>query len=262
MNEVPSKVYVLGIPVSLTGVGDVCELFTQKEVDRHLIVTFVNPLACALVELNADYIDLLNNFDIVTCDGIGMVQASRASGIKNSKRESFDFTSLADVVFRSAVDNHWQLGLVGGEPGVAEKAGKILQLKYPDLRVAGCYSGFGPEPAEAQKDFTENQVDLVICAMGAPLQERFFIQLVANGWYGIGFTCGGFLDQVIVGEAYYTDWVNRLNIRFLYRLLKEPRRLWRRYLVDYQVFLRRYSRLQWKRLKSKVSKVQTPDNTQ
>jgi len=261
MNKVPSKVYVLGIPVSPTGVGDVCELFTRKEVGKHQIITFVNPLACALAELNADYIDLLNNFDIVTCDGIGMVLASRAIGIKNSKRESFDFTSLADAVFRSAVDNHWQLGLVGGEPGVAEKAGKILQLKYPDLRVAGCYSGFGPEPSEAQKDFTENQVDLVICAMGAPLQERFFIQLVVGGWHGTGFTCGGFLDQVNVGEAYYPDWVDRLNIRFLYRLLKEPRRLWHRYLVDYQVFLKRYSQLQWKRLKAKMWIGKTPGKT-
>ena len=191
MKNSPSKVLVLGIPVSPAGVGDVCELFTRKEAGEHLIVTFVNPLACALAELNADYIDLLNCFDIVACDGIGMVQASRACGIKSSKRESFDFTSLADAVFQSAVDNNWQLGFVGGEPGVAEKSSKVLRLKYPDLRVAACYSGFGLGPAEAHEYFAEHQVDLVVCAMGAPLQERFFIQLVARGWHGIGFTGGG-----------------------------------------------------------------------
>ena len=261
MKKLPSKVLVLGIPVSPAGVGDVSKLFTRKEAGEHLIVTFVNPLACALAQLNSDYVDLLNNFDIVTCDGIGMVHASRASGIKNSNRESFDFTSLADAVFRSAVDNHWQLGIVGGESGVAEKSSNILQLKYPGLQVVACYSGFGPEPAEAQDYFTKNQIDLVICAMGAPLQEKFFVQLVAGGWHGIGFTCGGFLDQVVVGEAYYPDWVDRLNIRFLYRLVKEPRRLWRRYLVDYQVFLRRYSQLQWKRLKAKMRIGQTPGKT-
>ena len=205
MNKLPSKVLVLGIPVSPTGVGDVRVLFTQKKADNHLIVTFVNPLACALAELNADYVDLLSNFSIVACDGIGMVQASRVNGIKNLKRESFDFTSLADAVFQSAVENHWRLGIVGGKPGVAEKSGEILRLKYPGLQVAACYSGFGPDPAEAQIYFTENQMDLVICAMGAPLQEKFFIQLTANGWHGIGFTCGGFLDQIIVGHQHQQD---------------------------------------------------------
>jgi exopolysaccharide biosynthesis WecB/TagA/CpsF family protein len=252
VNKLPPKVYVLGIPVSPAGVGEIGELFTRKEPGKHLIVTFVNPLACALTQTNADYVDLLNNFDIVACDGIGMVHAARASGIRNSKRESFDFTSLADPVFRSTVNNRWQLGIVGGEPGVAEKSSKVLRQKYPGLQVAACYSGFGREPADAHNYFIQNQVDLVICAMGAPLQEKFFIQLVAGGWHGIGFTCGGFLDQVVVGEAYYPEWVDRLNIRFLYRLVKEPRRLWRRYLVDYQVFLRCFSQLQWKRVKAKM----------
>jgi len=252
---------VLGIPVTPTGVGDVRELSTRKEAGTHLIVTFVNPLACALAQLNSDYVDLLNNFDIVACDGIGMVHASRASGIKNSNRESFDFTSLADAVFQLVVDSNWQLGIVGGESGVAEKSSEILQLKYPGLQVSACYSGFGSGPSDAQIYFTKNQVELIICAMGAPLQEKFFVQLVAQGWHGIGFTCGGFLDQVIVGEAYYPDWVDRFNIRFLYRLVKEPRRLWRRYLVDYQVFLRRYGQLQWKRLKAKMWIGQKPGKT-
>jgi N-acetylglucosaminyldiphosphoundecaprenol N-acetyl-beta-D-mannosaminyltransferase len=88
--------------------------------------------------------------------------------------------------------------------------------------------------------------------MGAPLQERFLLQLADDGWHGIGFTCGGFLDQLIDGKNYYPAWADRLNIRFLYRLAKEPRRLWRRYLVDYQVFIRRYSHLQWTRFKSKL----------
>jgi N-acetylglucosaminyldiphosphoundecaprenol N-acetyl-beta-D-mannosaminyltransferase len=84
--------------------------------------------------------------------------------------------------------------------------------------------------------------------MGAPLQERFLSQLAANGWTGIGLTCGGFLDQVVQGSDYYPGWVDRLNIRFLYRLGKEPRRLWRRYLVDYQVFMRLYLKLRWQQI--------------
>lgn len=252
MKKLPTKVDVLGIPVSPTGVGDVRELFANKGDDRHLIATFVNPLACALDRQHSDYVGLLNKFDIVACDGIGMVKAAHTCGAEGLERESFDFTSLADAVLQTVADSGLRLGLVGGEPGVTQKATEVLIPKYPGLQVTACYSGFGQEPQEALEHFTENELDVVICAMGAPLQERFLLDLVAKGWRGTGFTCGGFLDQLIVGEAYYPDWVDRLNIRFLYRLLKEPRRLWRRYLVDYQVFLGRYGKLQWNRLKSKI----------
>ena len=252
MKKPTNKISVLGIPVSPAGVGDVPRLLAAKTVDESLLITFVNPQACALGEQYDDYIQLLESFDIVTCDGIGMVKAARAGGARNTQRESFDFTSLAGAVCQWAAQTGRQVGLVGGKPGVTEQAATVLMQKYQGLQIAACYSGFGQSPVEARQFFLDSQTDIIICGMGAPLQERFLLQLVADGWRGIGFTCGGFLDQVITGDSYYPGWVDRLNLRFLYRLTKEPRRLWRRYLADYQVFIRRYIRLQWTVLKSKL----------
>jgi N-acetylglucosaminyldiphosphoundecaprenol N-acetyl-beta-D-mannosaminyltransferase len=69
----------------------------------------------------------------------------------------------------------------------------------------------------------------------------------------MGFTCGGFLDQIIKYKGAYPEWIDHYNLRFLYRLIKEPKRLWRRYLIEYQVFLYRYWCLRWNLLKSKLS---------
>jgi len=252
------KINVLGIPVTPGGVGDVPRLLSGKPEDKSLLVSFVNPQACALARQHDDYVHLLNTFDIVTCDGIGMVKAARISGLRDIKRESFDFTSLAGRVFQLAVHNQQRIGLVGGKPGVTIDAADVLRRIYPDIQVHACYSGYGQDPAEAQKFFTENQTDIVICGMGAPLQERFLVQLTRNGWHGIGFTCGGFLDQINAGESYYPRWIDRFNLRFLYRLGKEPRRLWRRYLIDYQVFIRRYCYLQWEIFKEKLGLTHYP----
>ena len=186
--------------------------------------------------------------------------AARACGFTTVQRESFDYTSLAGDVFQWAAENGQRLGLVGGKPGVSIKAAKELKVKYPGLEIAACYTGYGQDPDEAQQFFIQHQVELVICGMGAPLQERFLLQLVKGGWHGAGFTCGGFLDQVNKGDAYYPVWIDRFNIRFLYRLFKEPGRLWRRYLVEYQVFLRRYCQLQWTRVKLKIKGGSKPDN--
>lgn len=251
---------MLGIPVSLAGVGDIKTRFDQKIAGKKLILTFVNPLACMLDKQHADYTGLLEEFDIVGCDGIGMVKAAKASGLLNIKRESADFSSLMAPVFNWASENKQSVGFVGGEAGVAEKSASIIIEKFPDLRIVACFTGYEQDPDDARKFFTDNQTELVICGMGAPLQERFLTQLVSAGWHGIGMTCGGFLDQTTRSAAYYPDWVDRFDVRFLYRLIKEPRRLWHRYLVDYQVFLRRYGRLKWSIFKSRLGIGKTPDN--
>ncbi|MDX2463978.1 MAG: WecB/TagA/CpsF family glycosyltransferase [Porticoccus sp.] len=262
MERVEDKLHVLCIPVSPTGIGDVSRLFAAKLLEESLLITFVNPYACALAKKHADYIQVLESFDIVACDGIGMVKAARASGLKTIQRESFDYTSMADPVFKWAAQNGQRLGLVGGKPGVADQAALLLRRKFPDLQIVACYSGFGEGPDDARRFFSKNHTELVVCGMGAPLQERYLIRLAAEGWHGIGFTCGGFLDQLTTGDSYYPKWVDKFNIRFLYRLAKEPGRLWRRYLIDYQVFLKGYSRLQWEIIKSKLGVGQSPDKVE
>ena len=73
--------------------------------------------------------------------------------------------------------------------------------------------------------------------MGAPLQEQFLLKLAASGWIGLGFTCGGYLDQLsLKGTAYYPAWVDRFNIRWAYRFFMEPARLLAQIPIDYPQF--------------------------
>jgi len=83
----------------------------------------------------------------------------------------------------------------------------------------------------------EYNPDIVIAGMGGVKQEKFLLDLVARGWRGVGFTCGGYLDQLAKRYHYYPRWVDRYNLRFAYRLWQEPSRLWRRYLLEYPLFL-------------------------
>jgi N-acetylglucosaminyldiphosphoundecaprenol N-acetyl-beta-D-mannosaminyltransferase len=73
--------------------------------------------------------------------------------------------------------------------------------------------------------------------MGIPLQEEFILALRNAGFQGVSLTCGGFLDQLVRGERYYPEWIERFELRWLYRLASEPHRLARRYLVEYQTFI-------------------------
>ena len=64
--------------------------------------------------------------------------------------------------------------------------------------------------------------DFLIVGMGVLMQERFLLKVRDSGYQGIGFTCGGFIHQTAKDEIdYYPGWVDRMNLRFLYRMYKE-----------------------------------------
>jgi N-acetylglucosaminyldiphosphoundecaprenol N-acetyl-beta-D-mannosaminyltransferase len=230
---------LLGIPISNKSFLPEVELDFLLKRESSLI-TFVNPLACAIARQDASYPAALHEFDWILCDGIGMtVAAHRLLGIRLN-RAAFDHTSLAGPVLHWARANSRKLVLVGGEPLVAEKAAETMRREVPGLDIEMTFSGYPPGLTEAFDFLVRNPGRLVICGMGAPRQEQFLLSLKRAGWQGAGFTCGGFLDQIGSGMRYYPAWINRLNLRFVYRLYREPARLWKRYFVEYQVFIRMF----------------------
>jgi exopolysaccharide biosynthesis WecB/TagA/CpsF family protein len=75
--------------------------------------------------------------------------------------------------------------------------------------------------------------DVVVIGMGTPRQEQFLLDLRATGWNGIGFTCGGFIHQTNLNKGdYYPAILDRLNLRFAYRMWREPSTI-KRYLFNY-----------------------------
>lgn len=230
---------LLGLPVDTEGLRVPADLDAGAHRGGCFLVTFINPNACFVASEHESYPDLLQQFDRVCCDGIGMVLAARLRLRARVPRQSFDTTSVGLSVLEWCRDRGKPVILVGGEPGVAPKAGQVLRENIEGLDVSGAFSGFGAGPAEAREQILRTGGSVVVCGMGAPLQEEYLLALQQAGWQGLGFTCGGFMDQLCERFRYYPRWIDSLNLRFAYRLCKEPRRLARRYLRDYGVFFKR-----------------------
>jgi len=205
---------------------------TPKDV---VLVTFVNPGVVPLARRSAAFRQALREFDYILPDGVGMCLAVRWLHGQPAERVSFDTTSLAPVVFDWASTHGLRIVLVGGAPGVADTARARISESFPAIQVVGSLDGFGAMEAKARA-VRDLAPDIVICGMGSVRQESFLLELKAQGWRGWGFTCGGYLDQLNQGMAYYPHWVDAANLRWAYRLAREPGRLWRRYLVDYSHF--------------------------
>lgn len=236
--KLPDKSSLLGLPVSLAETIDT----TLRIVSKHLaerepcIVSFINPYAFDLRVGDQAYANALWQFDMVLADGIGVAKALQWLNGMSVERQSFDATSLFHPVLRQLNCMKKSVCLVGGHPGIAERALQRMKQAYPDVDFLGAQDGYRAFDETIDWVLTRNP-DVVLVGMGAPIQESFLLRLKQAGFLGVGFTCGGFLDQYALDPKYYPGIVDRLELRWLYRMIKEPRRLSRRYLVQYQTFV-------------------------
>lgn len=190
--------------------------------NRGSIYTFLNPVSYLTALKNES---LFIDFDVIMVDGTILSAAIRLFYGVKIKRRSFDMTSIADSLFRYAQSNKKKVFLIGAAQEEVERSVCILKEHYPGLEIAGYRNGYfvsEEETQEACKTVVRLNPDYVIAGMGIPLQERFLLRLKDCGYKGIGFTCGGFIAQLSMkGIAYYPGWIDKYNLRFLYRFYKE-----------------------------------------
>lgn len=210
------------------------ELF-KKEPTHASLVTFSNPYSVRVASVHETYRGNLGRMNLVFCDGIGLALAVRYCERFPMERISFDSTSLAPLLFEFASAMRYSLTFVGGRPGVAKVAAELIAGKYPGISIIGVIDGY--QPWNGLIEYVSRlSPQIVLCGMGAPQQEAFLVALADSGWKGVGFTCGGYFDHLGEGFHYYPKLVDKLNLRWLYRILREPRRLGYRNLIEYGPF--------------------------
>ena len=186
------------------------------------IYTFLNPVSY----LSAlEHKLLFGGFDGIFADGSILVAAIRLIYGKHVTRRSFDMTSLAPELLSYAETHNKSVYIVASRQEQVKKAVGIFKERYPKLSVAGYRNGYfvsEKEQEEEARHIVDVNPDFLIVGMGALMQERFLLKVKDAGYRGIGFTCGGFIHQTANNEIdYYPVWVDRMNLRFLYRMFKE-----------------------------------------
>ena len=170
-----------------------------------------------------------------------VVTVRRLLGIR-VERPNFDLTSLAPGVFAEASRRGTTMAVVEvASAGVEPKLLSIFAALYGPLSVGHVRDGYfasRDERAATVRRLAELDPGLLIVGMGTPGQEELVSELRAEGWRGLAYTCGGFLHQTAGsrGDTYYPRFFDRSNLRWLYRIIDEPR-LATRYFVRYPWFV-------------------------
>ena len=208
-------------------VENICltDRYSVKQIfeKRGKVYTYLNPVSYLTA---LDNKDLFGQMDGIFADGGLLVKAIKLLYGKKVTRRSFDMTSMAPELFAYAEEHDKTIYIVASKQEQVEKAVEIFRERYPKVRFAGYRNGYfssESEMEEAAKSIIEVNPDFLIVGMGALMQEIFLLKVKNEGYQGIGFTCGGFIHQTSKNEIdYYPAWVDKTNLRFVYRMWKEP----------------------------------------
>ena len=190
--------------------------------------------------------DFLNGAEVVFCDGAGVMLAARMLGRRIPQRITYAdwIWQLADL----AAAQGFSLYLLGARPGVAREAAMRLRERYPDLEIVGFRHGYfdhsagSPENEAVVEEIKASAPDILLVGLGMPLQERWLMENIDRLDAGVALTGGAVFDYVSGRLRRGPRLLRENGFEWLARLLAEPRRLWRRYLIGNPLFLLRVLR--------------------
>ncbi len=190
-----------------------------------------------LAEKDARFRAAYQSVNLSLVDGTLLLWASRLLGW--SLPEKVSGSDLLQPLMQRAAQCGFSVYFLGGDPGVAEAARDRLQEQFPELRVVGC-DGSRVDVDAVDEAIVERIAraapELVLVALGAPKQEVFIFEQRARLGGAVCVGVGASLDFVAGTRRRAPRWISRIGLEWLYRLLQEPRRLARRYLLRDPLF--------------------------
>jgi N-acetylglucosaminyldiphosphoundecaprenol N-acetyl-beta-D-mannosaminyltransferase len=175
-------------------------------------------------------------------DGKSVVWAAQALGWPVPERLAT--TDLVGSLCDLLVERGASVFLLGGEPGLAAEAAADLERRHPGLQIAGTEHGFHPAAAEPQliERINASRAQVLLVGLGDPLQQLWVARNRSALDATAVLTCGGLFNWITERHPRPPQWVVNAGLEWAWRLLLEPRRLWRRYLIGNPVFLARLGR--------------------
>lgn len=193
-------------------------------------VVTLNPELLYRAQYQKDLLDMINRADLVTADGVGIVWACRVSGRPVPER-----VTGIDLMLRLleyAAGRGWRVFFLGSAPGVAEAAAAKAERIFPGLHVAGTHHGYFSDREDHRVigEIQKASPHLLFVALGSPRQEKWIERHLNLLGSVVSMGVGGSLDVLSGNVRRAPEWLCRLNLEWLGRLLIEPAR-WKRMLV-------------------------------
>lgn len=166
--------------------------------------------------------EMLNGADLMLPDGAGVVLASKL--LRTPVKQKVAGVDFAAGLLGILERNGQSLYLLGGKTGIGELAAQKMLEAHPQLRIAGIADGYFQDEAPVIAKINASGADALFVCLGAPKQERFMVQYQQELHVHLMAGLGGSLDAFAGTVQRAPAWMIRLNLEWLYRLIREPKR--------------------------------------
>lgn len=235
-------VELLGIKVASITVNQLLENIyaLANNSDSPCLVSNLNIHAANLSYQDKKFREFMRRSTLTFCDGAGIILAAKILGHTIVERITY-----ADFMWKLAEfssERGLSLYFLGADQGVAEKAKTHLEIKCPDLKILGTFHGFFCKEKTSQENLdvlnSINAVkpDLLIVGMGMPLQEYWILENIEKLEAKVILNGGAVFDYISGELRRAPRWMTDNGFEWLGRLIIEPRRLWKRYIIGNPLF--------------------------
>lgn len=236
----PSQIGVIGTPVTAAPFDvfiDVILGWARQHKSKFVCVANTHMLVEAYQK--SDFGEVLKSADMVTPDGIPLVWMLKWMGIQTQNRVAG--LDLMQALCRQASEQNISVFFLGSISTILQKMERRLQKEFPDLSIAGMeplpFRPLTPEEDQALiQRVNESGAGLVMIALGCPKQEDWMaahknkLEAVMIGLGGAFPVYAGLYRRAPI-------WMRTMGLEWFYRLIQEPRRLWKRYATTIPIFI-------------------------
>jgi N-acetylglucosaminyldiphosphoundecaprenol N-acetyl-beta-D-mannosaminyltransferase len=195
-----------------------------REGGPHMVVTADS--SCVVIAQDDPQLrDIVNNADLITPDGTGILWAARRFGTPLMERVSG--CDMVDHMCERGAKKGYRVFLLGSAPGIADEAGEKLKERYPGLNVVGTQHGFfsSEESKGLVRSIRDLKPDLLFVAMGIPRQEKWISENLKELGVPVCIGVGGTFDVISGRVKRAPEWMQRRGLEWVYRLVSDPKKI-------------------------------------
>lgn len=207
-------------------VAAVRQIIEKRIPTQHVVI---NASKVNLMEKDVKIRNIVNSCPIINADGMSIVWAARFLGVP--VRERITGIDLFLKLVAVAAESHYKIFLLGATKEVVAKVTSILRRQYPDLLITGARDGYFKEDEEIADQIRRSGADILFVAFSSPKKEYWIHQHLKQMEVPFVMGVGGSFDVVAGKTNRAPVWMQRFGLEWFFRLMQEPGRMWRRYII-------------------------------
>ena len=235
-----NRLRVLGVSIdNVTMASAIDRILDAVDGEGKSSFAFVNADCLNIASRDSAYSRILSRQNMVFADGSGVRLAAKLQGQRVV--DNVNGTDMFPLLCEAAAKADHSLYLVGGRPGIAEEAARRMVRTFPDLKIAGTADGCftAEDEPELLNRIADSKADILLVGLGAPKQEYWIHDNREAIATPVAIGVGGLFDYYSGRIARAPMAFRRSGLEWVWRMMQEPKRLWRRYIVGNPAFMAR-----------------------